>query len=240
MAIFPVVFGDLVANGIEVAGFDQEVNTVLGRIQPVGDLHGEDNEAVLPRAPPLPAGRLPPGDALPTVEGQESHLVPLFQNLIVNAIKFHGADPPRIHVQAAKEREEWVFSVRDNGIGIDPKYAERIFQVFQRLHSRDQYPGTEVATVTPHTVRRSRRSASPPSARYSRCAAALSLRRTAAAMSARSLPVTGRPSAWAARPWIAMRVSRMPLRADTMSPLARAHSSTSAASAPSWSSCPAG
>jgi chemotaxis family two-component system sensor kinase Cph1 len=66
----------------------------------------------------------------------------LFQNLIGNALKFHGDKPPRIHVAAERQGNFWVFSVKDNGIGIEPEYFEKIFMLFQRLHSREQYPGT--------------------------------------------------------------------------------------------------
>ena len=83
-------------------------------------------------------------DALPTVRADKSQLVELFQNLISNAIKFHGEEPPRIHVSAGLKENGWVFSVRDNGVGIDSEYAERIFGIFQRLHTRDQYPGTGI------------------------------------------------------------------------------------------------
>ena len=68
----------------------------------------------------------------------------LFQNLIGNAIKFHGEQPPQIHVGAREEAQRWVFWVRDNGIGIDSQYFERIFQIFQRLHTRKHYPGTGI------------------------------------------------------------------------------------------------
>ncbi len=83
-------------------------------------------------------------DPLPTVTADKLQLVQLFQNLIGNAIKFHVEAPPRVHVSAEKQGNEWVFSVRDNGIGIDPKYAERIFVIFQRLHTREEYPGTGI------------------------------------------------------------------------------------------------
>jgi len=81
---------------------------------------------------------------LPTVLADASQMVQLFQNLLSNAIKFRGEEPPRIHVAAKAAGNEWVFSVTDNGIGIDPKYAERIFVIFQRLHSRNDYPGTGI------------------------------------------------------------------------------------------------
>jgi PAS domain S-box-containing protein len=83
-------------------------------------------------------------DQLPTVLGDESQLIQLFQNLLGNAIKFRGDDAPMIHVGVEETKDGGVFSVRDNGIGIDMKYAERIFTVFQRLHARDDYPGTGI------------------------------------------------------------------------------------------------
>jgi len=81
-------------------------------------------------------------DALPQVKGDTVQLTQIFQNLIGNALKFHGPEPPRIHVSAQLKNEEWLFSVRDNGIGIDPRDFERIFVIFQRLHTRQEYPGT--------------------------------------------------------------------------------------------------
>ena len=83
-------------------------------------------------------------DPLPTVMADDLQLVQLLQNLIGNAIKFHVEKPPCIHVSAEQKGSEWVFSVRDNGIGIDPQYAERIFVIFQRLHTREEYPGTGI------------------------------------------------------------------------------------------------
>ncbi len=72
----------------------------------------------------------------------------LFQNLISNAIKFHGSEAPRVHISAVRKENEWEFSVKDNGIGIDPKEAERIFIVFQRLHPKAEYPGTGIGLAT--------------------------------------------------------------------------------------------
>ena len=80
-------------------------------------------------------------DPLPSIKGDPAQMVQLFQNLIGNALKFCDGTP-RVHVAAERTGEEWVFSVRDNGIGIAPEHHERIFQIFQRLHRRDKYPGT--------------------------------------------------------------------------------------------------
>jgi PAS domain S-box-containing protein len=83
-------------------------------------------------------------DPLPTVRADATQLTQLYQNLIANAIKFRSDKPPEIHVGARRERDAWLFGVRDNGIGIDPQYAERIFMIFQRLHTRKAYPGTGI------------------------------------------------------------------------------------------------
>jgi len=79
---------------------------------------------------------------LPTVLGDAVQLTQLFQNLLGNAIKFRGSQPPRIDIDAQLKDGEWLFVVRDNGIGIDPKHFDRIFVIFQRLHTRQQYGGT--------------------------------------------------------------------------------------------------
>jgi len=83
-------------------------------------------------------------DPLPAVIGDELQLGQLFQNLLANAIKFHGEGPPLIHISAERNGNAWTFSIRDNGIGIAPEHTERIFLIFQRLHSRDEYPGTGI------------------------------------------------------------------------------------------------
>jgi two-component system, chemotaxis family, sensor kinase Cph1 len=71
-------------------------------------------------------------------------MIQLFQNLIGNAIKYHSEEPPRIRVSAEKKEAEWVFSVSDNGIGIDPRHASQVFRVFKRLHPPGKYPGTGI------------------------------------------------------------------------------------------------
>jgi len=82
-------------------------------------------------------------DGLPTVQAHEIRLVQLMQNLVGNAIKYRGSEPPRIHVVAEGRGQEWLFSVRDNGIGIEPEYQQQIFGIFKRLHGQD-YPGTGI------------------------------------------------------------------------------------------------
>ncbi|MEV4102970.1 ATP-binding protein [Nonomuraea sp. NPDC049649] len=81
---------------------------------------------------------------LPRVIGSTSQLTQLFQNLIENAVKFRGEEPPHVRVEAVRRGDMWEFSCADNGIGVDPKYADRIFLIFQRLHPRDVYAGTGI------------------------------------------------------------------------------------------------
>lgn len=83
-------------------------------------------------------------DSLPTLWVDAPQIAQVFQNLIGNAIKFRSELPPEIHVGAKKQPGRWLFSVRDNGIGIDPQYTDRIFLIFQRLHTRRQYSGTGI------------------------------------------------------------------------------------------------
>lgn len=83
-------------------------------------------------------------DPLPVVWGDPTQLTQLFQNLISNALKFQGDAPPLIHIGVASRPGEWVFSVQDNGIGLEPSYRDRIFLIFQRLHSKADYPGTGI------------------------------------------------------------------------------------------------
>ena len=81
---------------------------------------------------------------MPTIKADRSQMTQLTQNLVENAIKFRGKDTPRIEISAKRGKGEWIFSIRDNGIGIDGKYFERIFVVFQRLHAGDAYKGTGI------------------------------------------------------------------------------------------------
>ena len=83
-------------------------------------------------------------DRLPAVIGDQHQLVELLQNLIGNAIKFQSNGAPSVHIGAERRDGEWIVSVRDNGIGIDPQFRERIFVIFQRLHGREEYPGTGI------------------------------------------------------------------------------------------------
>ncbi len=84
-------------------------------------------------------------DALPNVLADETQLVQLFQNLVGNAIKYQGPGVPRVHVSAVRNGDQkWMFSVRDNGLGIDPQYFDRIFGMFQRLHKREEFAGTGI------------------------------------------------------------------------------------------------
>ncbi len=84
-------------------------------------------------------------DALPTVMADSTQLIQLFQNIVENAIKYRGTELPRVHISAERNAgNEWIFSIQDNGIGIDSQYFEKIFVMFQRLHSRSEFSGTGI------------------------------------------------------------------------------------------------
>jgi len=91
-------------------------------------------------------------ESLPSIVGDETQLIQLWQNLIANSIKYHGIEPPQIEIGATLELEQYLFWVKDNGIGIDPKYSDRIFQIFQRLHTRQEYPGTGTGLAICHKI----------------------------------------------------------------------------------------
>jgi light-regulated signal transduction histidine kinase (bacteriophytochrome) len=83
-------------------------------------------------------------DPLPVVHGDPTLLTQVFQNLVGNAVKFRGETPPRVHIGVQRDDEFWQFTCVDNGIGIAPEYAEKIFVIFQRLHPREDYGGTGI------------------------------------------------------------------------------------------------
>jgi signal transduction histidine kinase len=111
---------------LEPTNCERVLETVLANLK----LAASENQAVIEHEP------------LPTVVGDSIQLAQVFQNLLGNAIKFHGNAPPRIHIGARRNNGEWLFHVKDNGIGIDPKNFSRIFVLFQRLHTRQEYAGT--------------------------------------------------------------------------------------------------
>ncbi|HJW27503.1 MAG TPA: ATP-binding protein [Rhodocyclaceae bacterium] len=117
----------------------------LGRpLRPVSldHLFGEVVAALEPRISELRAEVT--RDELPVVLGDRSQLAQVLHNLVDNGLKYHGSDPPRVHVGAEPQGEEWVVSVRDNGIGIAPRHHRRIFDIFRRLHTQQAYPGTGI------------------------------------------------------------------------------------------------
>lgn len=81
---------------------------------------------------------------MPTIQADPAQLTQLYQNLVSNGLKFRGESPPRIEISAERRGSDWLFSVRDNGIGMEPQYRERIFLIFQRLHGRGEYSGTGI------------------------------------------------------------------------------------------------
>jgi PAS domain S-box-containing protein len=94
------------------------------------------------RAVVADAGAVITHDPLPTIPADETQLLQVFQNLIGNAVKFRRDEPPQIHVSAVKNENEWIFSFKDNGIGMESRHLDRIFVIFQRLHKRSRYDGT--------------------------------------------------------------------------------------------------
>jgi signal transduction histidine kinase len=112
----------------ELASADGAVDRALAAL----DLRIRETRAVITRG------------ALPTLPVDAGQLAQVFQNLVENALKFRGAEPPRVHVAAERKGDVWEFSVRDNGIGIEPCHFERIFVIFQRLHGRGEHPGTGI------------------------------------------------------------------------------------------------
>jgi light-regulated signal transduction histidine kinase (bacteriophytochrome) len=83
-------------------------------------------------------------DRLPTIRVDKTQMIQVFQNIIGNAIKYRSREDPRIHISVQERGTMWVFAVQDNGIGLNMAYADRIMTMFQRLHTREEYPGTGV------------------------------------------------------------------------------------------------
>jgi PAS domain S-box-containing protein len=113
-------------------------------------LHRVSSESVLKealeslRATIEESGAIVTHDALPTIVTDGTQLTQVFQNLVGNAIRYQGAQVPLVHVSAMKKGGEWIFAVRDNGLGIDPQYFDRIFVLFQRLHGQTEFKGTGI------------------------------------------------------------------------------------------------
>jgi PAS domain S-box-containing protein len=106
------------------------VDEVVDRALQDLDLPIRENSAIVTR------------DPLPNISGNPTELSLLFQNLLANAIKYRGEKPPRVHISAKRDTDSWIIAVKDNGIGIDPQFFDRIFVIFQRLHTPEEYPGT--------------------------------------------------------------------------------------------------
>lgn len=124
----------LVYSKVDLMGIEwglTEVDTALNRA--LSHLRGRISET----------GAIVTFDPMPTIVADSTQLMQLFQNLIGNAIKFRKQDEtPQIHLAVERQEDDWLFTVRDNGIGIDPQFFDRIFVIFQRLHTRDEYPGS--------------------------------------------------------------------------------------------------
>ncbi len=96
-----------------------------------------------------------PNNSLPTINGDYTQMTQLFQNLIGNAIKYRSSEPPQIHISATKKDNNWLFSIKDNGLGIDPKYTDNVFKIFRRLHTNSEYEGTGVGlAITKRIIER--------------------------------------------------------------------------------------
>ena len=113
---------------LKFVNFETIIETVLINLKSLI----EDNQAVVTY------------DQLPDVYVNDQQMVQLFQNLIGNAIKYRGKEVPEIHVSVDKFDDVYIFSVKDNGIGIEQKHLERIFTIFQRLHTQEEYEGTGI------------------------------------------------------------------------------------------------
>lgn len=140
----------MVSSSLHMHGLIQDLLTYsgiasLGRPFRATDMNQVFDEVVSSAEPAIrEAGAAVTRDGLPTVMGDPIQLATLLQNLVENGIKYRGGSPPQIHVSASREGREWVFSVRDNGIGIAEKHHEQIFDIFRRLHTQQAYAGSGI------------------------------------------------------------------------------------------------
>jgi chemotaxis family two-component system sensor kinase Cph1 len=141
----------MIQDGVNRMGLIIKDLLAFARATPARDRVEEvDMNEVLSKAlsdlnePVAESGAVITHDPLPRVMGNANQLGQVLNNLIGNAIKYRSGEPPRIHVSAVERERDWEFSVRDNGIGIDPAHFERIFAIFQRLHEDGRYAGSGV------------------------------------------------------------------------------------------------
>ncbi|MEL7036799.1 MAG: ATP-binding protein [Cyanobacteria bacterium J06592_8] len=134
VSLMQTLIDDVLAySKVDIQGVEFELTSVGTALErALGNLRGRINETQA----------IITSEAMPTVMADSTQLMQLFQNLIGNAIKFRSSTPPEIYIGAQRLEDAWLFSIKDNGIGIDPQFAERIFVIFQRLHTRDEYQGT--------------------------------------------------------------------------------------------------
>ena len=122
----------LAVDNKEMSLEETDLDALLAQVLADIDMLVQENTAVITH------------DPLPQLEADPSQLRTLLQNLISNALKFRGEEPPQVHVGVERQEAEWLFSIADNGIGIEEQYLERIFVIFQRLHTKETYPGTGI------------------------------------------------------------------------------------------------
>ena len=135
VSLMQTLIDDVLAySKVDIQGIEWQLTKVQDSLdQALGNLRGRIAET----------GAVITVDQLPTIVADGTQLMQLFQNLVGNAIKFRQmGDKPQIHIGVQRQEDQWLFSVADNGIGFDPQFAERIFVIFQRLHTRDEYPGS--------------------------------------------------------------------------------------------------
>ena len=122
---------------------DTNLDKVLNEVLFNMGIKIQENQAIITR------------ESLPKICADYGQMVQIFQNLIDNALKYRSKETPQILISARKEDKQWLFSVEDNGIGIDPKYADRIFMIFKRLHTNEEYEGTGIGlAITKRIIER--------------------------------------------------------------------------------------